>query len=227
MLFCMIHIAILKPGYIRDILAGAKTIESRLTRTANAPFGQVQPGERLFLKASGGPFMATAVAGEVLSFDGLTPIRVDRLRKRYGKRIGGDDAYWQMKRDSRFATLIELIRPEPISVGPSYKPAYMRAWYVLDEALSPLRDWAITAGALRNRYAMLPIPRGSAKQPGTPITLELPGGATIDTQLARGRMLRWRGWADLYEQADARPGDVLRYTALAPGRYAVRVVSSR
>jgi len=51
----MIHVAILKPGYIQAILAGTKTIESRLTKTAQPPYGKVVTGERLYLKASGGP----------------------------------------------------------------------------------------------------------------------------------------------------------------------------
>lgn len=220
----MIHVAVLKPGYLRDILAGRKTVESRLTKTAQPPHGRVQPGERLFLKASAGPFMATAVAGEVLSFNDMRPVDVDRLRKRYGKPIAGDDAYWRSKRDSPFATLIELQEVEPIAVGPAYKVAYMKAWYVLDEALSPLCDWTITAGALRNRYACLPLPLVSKIRPGSRVVLTLPDGEAIETDLARGRMLRWRGWGQVYEQAGAKAGDVLRFVELGPGRYAVRVV---
>lgn len=135
----MIHAAILIPGYIREVLAGRKTIESRMTKTRQPPHGKVTVGERLFLKASGGPYMATAIAGGVMSFEGTTPADITRLRKRYGKRIGGDDAYWHSKRDSRFVTLIELTDVEPVAVGPAYKPAYMKAWYVLDEDRDPLR----------------------------------------------------------------------------------------
>ncbi|MFN3168940.1 MAG: hypothetical protein ACE37H_17970 [Phycisphaeraceae bacterium] len=220
----MIHVAILKPGYIDAILAGHKTVESRLTKTAQPPFGRVSAGERLFLKASGGPFMATAIAGEVSSFGDMLPRDVAALRKRYNKQIAGDKDYWHAKRDSRFATLIELADVEPIAVGPQYKVAYMKAWYVLDERSSPVRDWAITAGALRNRYACLPSPEGSKAKPGARVLLELPDGAVIETELVRGRMLRWRGWAGLYDSAGARPGDTLRFIATGPGRYRVRVV---
>ena len=220
----MIHAAILKPGYIKAILDGSKTIESRLTKTAQPPYGKVIQGERLFLKASGGPFMATAVAGEVHTFSGMKRDDVKQLRKRFNKQIAGDDTYWQMKRDSRYATLIELKEVEPIAVGPKYKAAYMKAWYVLDEALSPVRDWVITAGAIRNRYACLPAPPHSAGKTGQTITLELASGGTVRTELARGRMLRWRGWGPVYGSADARAGDVLRYVALGPRRYTVRLV---
>lgn len=220
----MIHVAILKPGYLNEILAGRKTIESRLTKTAQPPFEKIETGERLFLKASAGPFMATAIAGKVLCIGNLQPRDIDQLHKRYGRLIGGDDDYWQSKRDSRYATLIELRDVEPIDVGPNYSPAHMKAWYVLDDRHSPLRDWEITAGALRNRYAMLPLPGESARLTGSAITLELPDGEVVSTDLVKGRMLRWRGWGPTYESANAKAGDVLRYLALGSGRYAVRVV---
>lgn len=223
----MIHVAILKPGYLRAILDGTKTIESRLTKTMQPPHGKVQPGERLFLKASGGPFMATALAGKVLSHQDLTPRGIDKMRRKYNKPIGGDEAYWEMKRESRFATLIELNEVEPISVGPKYKVAYMKAWYVLDEAISPLRDWTITPGAIRNRYACLPASEKSTMQPGKPITLDLPDGQVIHTELARSRMLRWRGWGPVYESASAKAGDKLRFIATGPGHFSVYVSHQR
>ena len=154
----------------------------------------------------------------------MQPKDVRQLRKRFNKKIAGDDAYWAMKKDSRFATLIELKQVEPISVGPKYKIAYMKAWYVLDEALSPVRDWMITPGALRNRYASLPTPETSSKKPGQAITLLLPDSEVVKTDLARGRMLRWRGWGRVYEAAGAKTGDVLRFVAVEPGRYTVQVV---
>lgn len=224
----MIHIAILKPAYIHAILAGTKTIESRLTKTRQPPFESIAEGERLFLKASGGPFMATAVAGGVRCIEAASPDDVGRVYKQFGKQIGGDGAYWESKRDCRFITLVTLAEVEALSVGPRYKPAYMKAWYVLDDALSPLRDWAITGGALRNNYAMLPTVKGKGKgkgkKTGTAVTLVLPDGQAVRTEVASGRRLRWRGWGPVYEAAGARAGDVLRYTAIGPGRYTVRVV---
>ena len=98
---------------------------------------------------------------------------------------------------------------------------------LLDEALSPVRDGVITAGALRNRYAMLPGVKGSSIKAGMAVTLDLPDGERVVTQLAAGRRLRWRGWAQVYDAAGAQPGDTLRYVAVAPGRYTVRVAPQR
>ncbi|XAL99258.1 ASCH domain-containing protein [Phycisphaeraceae bacterium D3-23] len=228
----MLHVAILKPNYIREILAGRKTIESRLTKTRQPPHGRVAPGERLFLKASGGPFMAMAIAGEVLSWDNLSPTQYKQIEERYRVEIGGDDAYWEMKRDSRCATLIRLCQVEPIDVGPKYKIAYMKAWYVLDASLNPVRDRVLTEGAIRNRYASLPQAKGGQRQNqraavGRKITLELPGNERVETEFAQGRMLRWRGWGKLYDAADAKPGDLLRFVAVGPNAYRVSIHRTR
>lgn len=220
----MIHIAILKPGYIKAILAGTKTIESRLTRTMQAPHGKVVAGERLFLKASGGPYLAMAIASRVESWLDATPRDINEIERKYRKQIGGDDDYWLAKRDSRFVTLIGLEQVEPIDVGPAYKVAYMKAWYVLDEVLSPVHDFVLTGGAIRNRYAC--IPAVSEKRRDQPITLLMPDGEAVPTQLVKGRQVRWRGWGGLFEQAKAKPGDRVRFVEAGPRRYRVSIVPS-
>lgn len=49
------HLVILKKPYLDLILAGEKTIELRLNRAKRPAGGRVRPGDRLFLKPSGGP----------------------------------------------------------------------------------------------------------------------------------------------------------------------------
>ena len=55
------HLVILKKPYLEAILSGRKTIESRFTKTKRPPFGQIEAGDRLFLKLSSGPVCGTAV----------------------------------------------------------------------------------------------------------------------------------------------------------------------
>lgn len=215
-----IHVAILKPAYIRAILDGRKTIESRLTIQDRPPYGVIHPGERLFIKASGGPFMATAIAGKVTQFSGLTPRRVEALQRRYRKRVGGDHAYWRSKRQSRFAVFIELRGVGPLEIGPTYPKVNMRAWHVLDDASSPLLETTLTEGAIRNRY--LRLGKGhAAAETATPIVLQMPDGQTIHTEIARGSMLRWRGWGAYYDQHQMRPGDRVCFVAIDPRTYRV------
>lgn len=214
-----IHVAILKRPYLKLILAGQKTVESRLTRTAQPPFGCIQPGERIFLKASSGPFMATAIAGKVEQHDKLEPYDILRLRLLHDKAVCGDDAYWELKRDSRFAVFVELTHVEPIEVGPVY-PKSMRAWHVVDEKLGPLMDMTLTAGAIRNHY--LSLTGTSAKMRQRKVTLLMPDGEEVITGFADGKpMLKWRGWGSYYEQHRMKPADVVRIVALGSGRYRV------
>lgn len=221
------HAVILKRPYLDAILAGTKTIESRITRTAQPPYRAVTPGERLFLKVSAGPWMATALAGHIEFHNDLTPAKVDALRDRYRPTVGGDDAYWAGKRDCRYATFVTLMGVEPLDVGPPYARS-LKAWHVVDDRLNPLREVTITAGAIRNRYAMFPenptSPRRSDLSRPASMCLILPDDTAITTTLARGRMLRWRGWGRFYEAHGVKPGDRLRFVALGGGRYRVAIV---
>lgn len=214
-----IHVAILKRPYLELVLSGRKTVESRLTRTAQPPYGCVETGERIFLKASSGRFMATAIAGKIDQYDKLEPYDILRLRVLHDMAVCGDDAYWELKRDSRFAVFVELTDVAPIEVGPVY-PKSMRAWHVLDEKLSPLMDVTLTAGAIRNRY--LSLPGTSAKIRQRKLTLLMPDGEEVATGFAAGKpMLKWRGWGSYYEANEMKPGDVVRVVALGGGRYRV------
>lgn len=137
------HVAIVAPACLGAILDGRKTIESRLSRTRRAPFGRVRPGDRIYFKASGGPFGAAAVIDRVLSASGLSPEGVQALAAKYDCRVLGGDAYWRAKAASRFATLIWLRGVRPTSSGPMFRPvgrpASSHAWFTLTPPSQPLR----------------------------------------------------------------------------------------
>jgi hypothetical protein len=213
-------VAILHKAYLRLILAGRKTVESRLTRTARPPYGQVGPGERIYFKASAGPFMATAVAGRVDCRDGLTPEAVRELHREYNTAVCGDEDYWRGRRDSRFATFIHLHDVSPIDVGPHFTPSRWRAWFVLDEAADPLADVIVTAGALRNRYVYVPADC-PLFEPAQRCTLVLPDGRDVGTELGPRRIFRWRGWRPLFEAHRLEAGHRVRFVHLGGHRYRV------
>ncbi len=214
-----IHVAILKRPYLKLILSGHKTVESRLTRNAPPPYNVIATGERIFLKASSGPFMATALAGNIEQHSNLNPTDIKKLRKRLDKAVCGNDEYWQLKRESRFAVFVSLMQVEPIEVGPVY-PKSMRAWHVVEDRLSPLMDITLSGGAIRNNY--LSLPDTSPKMRGRDITLLMPDGKEIATGFADGKpMLRWRGWGAYYQQSHLTPGDIARFVAIGSGRYRV------
>lgn len=210
-----IHVAILKPMYLDAVLSGAKTVESRLTRTRQPPHGCIAVGERLFFKDSGGAFRATGLAAAVDEHSELTPEGMDRLEAAYRPRVGGDDAYWQGKRTSRFAVFVTLTDVTPLDVGPRYPANAWRAWHVVDERLSPIRDVSLTDAAIRNRVVRLPQPGDRLRN--NPFTLHLPGGERVDTDLSPRGHVRWRGWKAGFERYRLRPGDRVRFIHTPPG----------
>ena len=217
-----LHVAILKPAYVKAILRGEKTVESRMTTTRQPPFGQIAAGERLFLKASGGPFMATAIAGDVEQHEGLDREATRLLYRRYHASVGGDAAYWQSKADSRFAVFVTLRDVEPMDVGPAYRVANMRAWYALDESESPVVDLMLTKGAIRNRWVA--IPRRYRRFPEGPATVLMPDGVVLESQINPRRHLGGRGWRRYHEAYAVRPGDAVRVVAVGERRYRVSFV---
>jgi ASC-1-like (ASCH) protein len=124
------HLVILKKPYLDAILAGRKTIESRLTRTRHHFFGQVQAGDKLFLKVSSGPVCAAATVAAVKCFENLTPQQIGDIKRRYNHYIQADEQYWQSKADCRFGFLARLKNIEPIEPRQIRKKDW-RAWVVL------------------------------------------------------------------------------------------------
>src|SRR6185369_4861055 len=129
-----VHVAILWKQYIKLILDGTKTVESRLTIRPLVPYKAIKPGERIYMKASAGPFMATAVAEKVRFFEINTVEDLRDLYRRYNHLVRGDAAYWRWHKQkrSRCATLIWLRDVEPTGTGPKLAPSRGPAWFVLD-----------------------------------------------------------------------------------------------
>jgi hypothetical protein len=219
-----IHVAILKQAYLRAILDGSKRIESRLTRTRQPPHGEVAAGDRVYFKASGGPFGAVARVARVEAWQEADAAAVREVERRYRPMIGGDEAYWQSKRSSGFITLMWLREVEPIDVGPAYRVANMRAWYTLEEAADPIYDATLTAGAIRNGWVRVPV--GRRCFPEGPARLLMPDGEVLESELNARRHIGGRGWRRYHRRWDNRPGDVVRLVATGegPGRYRVHFI---
>jgi len=217
-----IHVAILKREYLRAILAGAKTIESRLTRTWQPPHGQVAQGERVYFKQSGGPIGAMAKVAKVEAWADGGGDAVREVWRRHHAQIGGDAAYWKGKLDSRYVTLMWLREVEPIDVGPGYRVANMRAWYTLDEADDPVCDVVLTDGAIRNGWVR--VPKARRCFPEGPARVLMPDGVVLDSTINDKRHIGGRGWRRHHARWGNRAGDVVRVVALGQRRYRVHFI---
>lgn len=126
------HLAILKKPYLEAIIEGQKRVESSFTKTRRPHFGQIYPGDEIFLKLSSGPVCATATAAAVKYFENLTPKQILQLKQQYNHLICGSDNYWQSKASCKFGFLVwlESVRAiKPICIS----KRDWRAWVVLTE----------------------------------------------------------------------------------------------
>jgi ASC-1-like (ASCH) protein len=126
------HLVILKKLYLDAILDGRKQIESRFTRTKREPFGQILPGDKLFLKISSGPVCAVATVAAVKAFENLTPAEITIIKRDFNRFIAADDQYWHSIADCRFGLLVRLKDVEPIEPVRIHKKD-RRAWVILNE----------------------------------------------------------------------------------------------
>ena len=124
------HLAILKKPYLDAILSGRKTIESRLYLTNQKWLSQVNAGDKIFLKVSSGPVIATAIVDKVKYYENLTAERILEMQKQYNQQILGDEQHWQAKMRSRCGILVWLKDVRPVSHR-SIKKFDWRAWVVL------------------------------------------------------------------------------------------------
>jgi ASC-1-like (ASCH) protein len=247
----MIHVAVLLKPYVDLVLAGTKRVECRLTQNPLAPFESIEPGERIYLKQSGGPYRATAVAGEVMFEANLTPTRVRQLYKHYNHLICGELEFWTRKKFSRFAALVWLEQVEAAAIGPALPPSRGLAWRVIEapeSAAPPRRRTAgspalsfgveLTPGNLRNNSLYVTgirshFPRASfggrnRKDAGRPFTLMLDGGTVVETDIVADRNLfRTRAWGKWFEAMGAKAGDRVVFTPLNGAAYFVGLARSR
>ena len=124
-----IHLAVMIEPYLQYLLDGKKTIESRFSKNAVAPFARVREDELVLLKASGGSIVGYFIVGRV-EYLRLNPSVLARLKRDFGQPICADDAFWDERRDKRYATLItvrNVSRLSPASVVKTDR----RGWVIL------------------------------------------------------------------------------------------------
>ena len=124
------HLVILKKPYLDAILAGRKTIESRLTKTNRPPIGKIAPGDKLFFKISSGAVSATGRVKKIQQFDNLTPSKIDKIKLTYNDKILGSDEYWAQKSDCKYGVLVWFEKIKTIPPVRINKKDW-RGWVVL------------------------------------------------------------------------------------------------
>ena len=83
-----------------------------------------------FSSHSNDPVLATATVKSVKTFENLTPQKITELKNLYNDKILGEDEYWEMKQNSKFAIFAWLENIKQIPPTNINKKDW-RAWVVL------------------------------------------------------------------------------------------------
>jgi hypothetical protein len=129
-----IHLAILVEPYLRYVLEGKKTVESRFTAVRCAPFRQVCIGDVLLLKKASGPVVGICEVSQVWFYE-LDPSSWQKVRSAFTKELCAQDpSFWRDRRDAAFATLMQVDRVTPIEPL-SCPKRDRRGWVVLSQSV--------------------------------------------------------------------------------------------
>jgi hypothetical protein len=124
-----LHLAIFVEPYLRFILDGSKTIESRFSSRSIPPHGRVGTGDIILLKGAGRPIVGWCRAGTVWDYE-LDPTSWAEIQDRFTPALRPQDGFWEARQAAQFATLIEVRDVNPISPTPIGKRD-RRGWVVL------------------------------------------------------------------------------------------------
>lgn len=128
-----VHLAVMVEPFLGYVLNGQKTIESRFSKNAIAPYGKVALGDLVLMKSGPvvGSFRVASVEFVMLNLNGG---ELARLRHDCAIAICADnDEFWHARADKRYATLLGVndVRKLPQITVPKRD---RRGWVVLRAA---------------------------------------------------------------------------------------------
>ena len=73
---------------------------------------------------------ARAIASRVHKFCNMSPATVGELKEKFNDRVKADDAFWEKKRDSVQAVLIELNEVVKLQIDKATLPTSREGWII-------------------------------------------------------------------------------------------------
>jgi len=130
-----VHLAVMVEPFLSYILRGEKTVESRFSKHAIAPFGRVRSGDLVLLKA--GPVVGSFHVSSI-DFVTVDDGQLDDLRREYSDALcANEDDFWESRTGKRYVTLMGVDKVRELPPVPVSKRD-MRGWVVLTPAPSSM-----------------------------------------------------------------------------------------
>ena len=126
-----VHLAVLLEPYLKFILEGSKTIESRFSKNRIAPYGAVESGDVILLRRSAAKSVSGICIVRSVWFYQLDNENLQVIKKDFAAGLRADgSSFWEERQSARFATLMriaEVYRITPIEIEKRDR----RGWVVL------------------------------------------------------------------------------------------------
>lgn len=134
------HLAVFVQPYLRYVLDGQKTVESRFSVNQTPPYGKVGVGDVLLLKRTGGPIVGIGRIGQVWFYQ-IDSESLHELQTAFSAALCAQDPqFWAELSNGSYATLMRLEHVEsiaPIKIGKSDR----RGWVVLRKRSRQMLLW--------------------------------------------------------------------------------------
>ncbi len=113
-----LHLGVFGEPYLSYMLEGKKKIESRFSKNKIAPYKQITKDDVVIIKKSSGNIVGYFTIKEVLFFD-LRNTAIAEIKTKYGRELCVTEEFWDLKRNSNYATLIvidEIVQVKPFPI---------------------------------------------------------------------------------------------------------------
>lgn len=124
----MEHVAIMDELTINNIVNGTKLIESRFSKNKITPYKNINKGDIIYLKKSGGNILACFEAKDIIFYDNLDFAKITDIKNKYNYQIKAPKEFWELKKDSKYATLIYISNPKyipPFKINKKNRQAFV------------------------------------------------------------------------------------------------------
>ena len=121
----------MREPWLRLVLDGHKTVESRFSKRPVAPHGAVRAGDLVLFKRPAGPLCGASEITAV-EFHQLEGGTTDELQGHHGAGLCADKTFWLERSEARYVTLMTLTHVREISEVYIDKRD-RRGWVVLEE----------------------------------------------------------------------------------------------
>jgi len=129
-----VHLAIFSEPFLSKLIDGTKIIESRFSKRKISPHGDLNKGDIVLVKKSGGQISGFFIAGKIIRYSNLNDKKREEIREKYGHDICSflDPDFWQKRKECKYATLARVSNYYPISPIDDNKKD-RRGWVILNE----------------------------------------------------------------------------------------------